>query len=135
MKKSEDKGSLIKEFLEQKVFAVVGVSKDPKKYGHQVYLNLKRKGYIVYPVNPHTDEILENRCYSDIASLPQKPNVVNIVVPPEVTENIVKECKKLGIMKIWMQPGSESEAALEFCKKNRIKVLYGICTIIESKKW
>ena len=130
----EDKSKLIREFLKQKVFAVVGASRDPKKYGHQVYINLKRNGYEAYPINPKTDQILGNKCYPNIASLPKKPDVVDIVVPPKITENIVKECKELGITRIWMQPGSESEGALEFCRKNKMKVLYGICVIMESKK-
>lgn len=134
MKRAEDKGRLIKEFLRQRVFAVIGASRDPKKYGHQVYLDLKRKGYKTYPVNPHAAEILGDRCYPDLISLPEKPDVVDIVVPPEVTENIVEECKKLGIKRIWMQPGSESQAALGFCRKNGMKALHGVCVILESEK-
>ena len=50
---------LILEFLDKKnVFAVVGASKDPEKYGHQVYRDLRNNGYRVYPVNPNADEIL-----------------------------------------------------------------------------
>jgi predicted CoA-binding protein len=49
----------ITDFLrKQNVFAVVGVSKNPAKYGHQVYLDLKEAGYVVYAVNPTIDEIL-----------------------------------------------------------------------------
>ena len=44
---------LIKEFLDKRnIFAVVGVSKDKKKFGNKVYFDLKHAGYIVYPVNP-----------------------------------------------------------------------------------
>ena len=43
---------LIKKFLDKKnVFAVVGASRDPKKYGYQMYKDLKEAGYEVYPVN------------------------------------------------------------------------------------
>ncbi|RLI45402.1 CoA-binding protein, partial [Candidatus Bathyarchaeota archaeon] len=41
---------LIKKFLNKKnIFAVVGASRDPKKYGYQVYKDLKKAGYKVYP--------------------------------------------------------------------------------------
>jgi predicted CoA-binding protein len=63
--------------------------------------------------------------------LPVKPDVVDVVVPPKVTEAVVKTCKKLGITKVWMQPGSESEVALNFCKENGINVVYGVCVMIE----
>ena len=45
---------LIKVFLDKRnVFAVVGASRDPQKYGYQVYKDLKGAGYKVYPVNPN----------------------------------------------------------------------------------
>ncbi|MGQ9543664.1 MAG: CoA-binding protein [Candidatus Bathyarchaeia archaeon] len=99
----------IKAFLDKKnIFAVVGASRDPQKYGYQVYKDLKNAGYEVYPVNPNADEILGDQCYPSLENLPRKPNVVDVVVPPKVTEEVVKTCEKLGITKVWMQPGSES---------------------------
>ena len=98
---------LIKEFLNKRnIFVVVGASRNPKKYGYQVYKDLKEAGYTVYPVNPNADEILGDRCYSDIKNLPAKPDVVDLVVPPKATEETVKTCKTFGITKVWMQPGS-----------------------------
>ena len=126
---------LIKKFLNKKnIFAVVGASRDPEKYGYQVYKDLKEAGYKVYPVNPNADEILGDRCYPDLGDLPTKPDVVDVVVPPKVTEEIVKTCKRLGITKVWMQPGSESETAIKFCKENRMDVVYGVCVMIERAK-
>jgi len=116
------------------IFAVVGASRDPKKYGYQVYKDLKEAGYKVYPVNPNADEILGDRCYPDLGDLPTKPDVVDVVVPPKVTEEIVKTCKRLGITKVWMQPGSESETAVKFCDENGIDVVYGDCVMVERRR-
>lgn len=126
---------LIKKFLDKKnIFAVVGASRNPKKYGYQLYKDLKEAGYEVYPVNPKAEEILGDKCYPGLKYLPTKPDVVDIVVPPRVTEEIVRTCKRLGITKIWMQPGSESEAAIRFCDKNNIEVVHSVCVMIERKK-
>jgi hypothetical protein len=128
------KKELINKFLEKtNIFAVVGASRDPEKYGHQVYKDLKGAGYKVYPINPNAKEILGDKCYPDLKDLPTKPDVVNIVVPPKVTEKTVKTCKILGITKVWMQPGSESENAIEFCHENDIDVMYGICVMVERR--
>ncbi len=125
---------LIKEFLDKKnVFAVIGASRDPKKYGFQVYKDLKTAGYKVYAVNPNADEILSDRCYPDLKDLPIKPDVVDVVVPPKVTEKVVEACKELGITRVWMQPGSESETAINFCVKNGIDVIHGICVMVERR--
>jgi hypothetical protein len=125
---------LIKEFLDKRnIFAVVGASRDPKKYGHQVYRDLKEAGYEVYPVNPNAVEILGDKCYPGIEYLPVKPDVVDVVVPPKVTEEIVKTSKKLGITKVWMQPGSESESAIKFCEDNDIDVIHSVFVMIERR--
>lgn len=126
---------IINEFLDKKnVFAVVGVSKELEKYGNKIYSDLKHAGYTVYPVNPNAIKILGNRCYSNLNELPKLPDVVDIVVPPKNTEEIVKECKDLGINRVWMQPDSESEDAIRFCNENGITVLYGICVMLERRK-
>jgi len=125
---------LIRAFLnEQNIFAVVGASRDPKKYGYQVYRDLKNARYEVYAVNPNAEEILGDKCYPSLEKLPIKPDVVDIVVPPKVTEQTVETCKKLGITKVWMQPGSESERAIKFCEENGIDAVHGVCVMVERR--
>lgn len=116
----------------KQVFAVIGVSENTEKYGYKVFLNLKQKGYEVYPINPKYKIINNNKCYSSLKELPVIPDVVVSVVPPQVTNEIVKEIKKLNIKKIWMQPGSESSDAIEFCKKNSIEVVSNTCIMIRT---
>jgi predicted CoA-binding protein len=126
---------LIKEFLDKRnIFAVIGASRDPQKYGFQVYRDLRSAGYQVYPINPNANEILGDKCYLSLEILPRKPDVVDVVVPPKVTEHVVETCKRLGITKVWMQPGSESEKAIDFCRENAIAVVYGVCVMIERAK-
>jgi predicted CoA-binding protein len=126
---------LIKAFLNKKnSFAVVGASRDPHKYGYQVFRDLKNAGYAVYPINPNADEILGDKCYPSLDDLPSKPDVVDAVVPPKVTEQVVETCRKLRIKKVWMQPGSESETAIKFCQENAIAAIYGVCVMIERAK-
>lgn len=126
---------LINKFLDKKnVFAVVGVSKEPEKYGHEIYFDLKNAGYKVYPINPNAKMISNDKCYLNLRNLPEKPDVVDIVVPPKITEKIVKECKDLDIKMVWMQPGSESKKAIAYCQNHGIKVLYDTCVMIERKK-
>ncbi len=128
------KEELIKEFLNKKnIFSVVGASRDPRKYGYQVYKDLKEAGYEVYPINPNAEKVLGDKCYPDLGDLPIKPDVVDVVVPPKVTEEIVKACKRLGITKIWMQPGSESETAIKFCDENDMDVVHGVCVMVERR--
>jgi predicted CoA-binding protein len=126
---------LIREFLDKKnIFAVVGASRDPQKYGFQVYKDLRNAGYQVYPINPNADEILGDKCYPSLEILPRTPDVVDVVVPPNVTEHVVESCKRLGITKVWLQPGSESERAIKFCEENGVQTVHGVCVMIERAR-
>ncbi|MFC1914229.1 CoA-binding protein [Chloroflexota bacterium] len=121
---------LIQEFMKQKRFAVVGATDNPQKYGNQIVKNLKSRGYEVYPVNPRLKELEGFRCYSTLADVPVKVDVVDFVVPPEATEEILRQCKKLKLNRIWLQPGSESETAIAFCHENNLKVVHSVCVMM-----
>jgi len=126
---------MLEKFLDKKnVLAVAGASRDKNKYGYKIYKALLNIGYKVYPVNPNTKEIDGNPCYPSLMSVPKKPDVVITVVPPAITEKIVEEAKELGIKKVWMQPGSESEKAIKFCKQNNIEVVARMCFVADGLK-
>ena len=121
---------LIKDFLAQKIFAVVGASSNEQKYGNIIFKNLVSRGYKVYPVNPRLDMLDGVKAYPSVSAIPEKVDVVDVVVPPKMTEELVKECKKLGITRVWIQPGAESDAAVKYCKENGIGVIYGACVMM-----
>lgn len=121
---------LIKEFIKQKRFAVIGATDNPEKYGNQIVKNLKNRGYEVYPVNPRLKEVEGLNCYPTIADVPAKVDVVDFVVPHKATEKILRQCKDLGLDRIWLQPGSESEAAISFCHENKLKVVRSVCVMM-----
>ncbi|MDD4924366.1 MAG: CoA-binding protein [Dehalococcoidales bacterium] len=121
---------LIKEFMAQKKFAVIGASDNPEKYGNRIVKNLKERSYDVYPVNPRLKEVEGLVCYNSLADIPCKADVVDFVVPPAVTEDILKQCVALGFTRIWLQPGSESQAAIDYCRENNLHVVYNICVML-----
>ena len=121
---------LIKEFMSQKRFAVVGATDNVEKYGNQIFNNLLRRGYEVYPVNPRLKKIEGMKCYATLSELPVKVDVVDFVVPPTATESILRECLDLGLDRIWLQPGSESENAIKFCRDNNLKVVHDVCVMM-----
>ena len=121
---------LIREFMAQRKFAVVGATDNPEKYGNQIVKDLKKRGYTVFPVNPHLAEVEGLPCYPDLAAVPEKVDVVDFVVPPPATERTLEECLRLGLDRIWLQPGSESEAALAFCREHGLKVVHDVCVMM-----
>jgi len=127
--------SLIQEFVNQRMWAVVGASTDASKNGNRIFRDLRKAGYAVYGVNVRGGEIEGQQLYRSLADLPEQPAVVDIVVPPNVTEQVVQQCAELGITRVWMQPGSESESAIGFCEGHGIQVVYGTCAMIRKRAW
>lgn len=115
--------------------AVVGVSADPSKYGHRVFKDLLVAGYPVYAVNPKGGTIENQTVYSALSTLPHIPDLVITVVPPAVTEEVVKECHRLNIKEIWMQPGSESNLAIEQASSLGIAVTSNACFMKQQGVW
>ncbi|MBL1212677.1 MAG: CoA-binding protein [Ignavibacteriae bacterium] len=120
----------VENFISISKLAVVGVSSSGKKFGNTIFKELKKKGYEVYPINPAADKINGEVCYKDIDSLPEKVEGVITVVPPAATEKIVEDANIAGINSIWMQQGSESEKAINYCNENGIDVIHGECILM-----
>ena len=121
-------------FLAKETWAVVGVSANSEKFGYKVYKALAEKWH-VYPINPKLTEIDGVHCFADLTDLPETPDVVNIITPPAITLEIVKECKVLGIKRVWMQPGAESADAIAYCRANQIDVVFQSCAMVEAKNF
>lgn len=100
--------------LEKKVWAVVGANEDPAKYGNMIFKKLLSRGYRVYPVNPNYESLEGHQCYKDLSSLPEKPEVIDMVVSPKRGKPVLEEAAGLGIENIWFQPGTYDDELLEF---------------------
>jgi len=124
--------NLVKDFLSQKSFAIVGSFRNETKYAYRIFKKLKEKGYSVFPINPRGGEIDGSKCYPSIKDITENIDAVNIVTPPKVTINIIKGCKDKGIKRVWIQPGAENKQAIDFCKQNNIDVIHGLCVMLET---
>lgn len=124
---------LIQECVNQPIWAVVGYSENRRKYGHLVFHDLRAAGYVVLAVNRKGGELGGVKAYSKVSELPLKPGVVDIVVPPPETLKVVAECLEAGIERVWMQPGAESDEAIQFCEDNGLKAVYHACAMVEKR--
>src|SRR4051794_13235567 len=91
------------EFLAHRRVAVTGVSRMAAGHGsNAVYQRLKERGYDVYPVNPHAEEIGGDRCYPDLHAIPGGVEAVVIATRPDHAKATMVECNDLGIKEVWM---------------------------------
>ncbi|PKM94013.1 MAG: CoA-binding protein [Firmicutes bacterium HGW-Firmicutes-1] len=118
--------------LEKKKWAVVGANQNSEKYGNMIYKKLKLRGYEVYPVNPFFEMIEGDTCYRNLASIPEKPEVIDIVVGPEKTKVIIQEAAMLGIEYIWFQPGTYDDEVLELAKQLGLQTVKA-CVLVATR--
>ncbi len=128
-----DTEALIHRALASPVWAVVGASRDPSRWGHRVFAELLHGGYTVYPVNPNAEWVLGRPAYPSIMALPETPDVVEFVTPPETTERVLRECAARGVKLVWLQPGAGSPAAVRYCRERGIDVISGACLLAERR--
>ncbi len=112
-------------FLAGRPHAVVGASTNREKYGNKVLRAYLQNDRPVYPINPRADEIEGQKCYADLASLPEPVHGLSIITPSKITERVVEEAATAGIKHLWMQPGAESEAAIERAQQLGMNVIAG----------
>ncbi len=119
-------------FLAQRRVAVTGVSRTPQGHGSNVvYRRLRERGYQVFAVNPHADQVEGDACYHDLASIPGGVDWVVIGTRPETAEATMRECIDLGITRVWMHRsfggGSVSPDAVAHGRQHGITVIDGGC--------
>jgi len=123
----------IKSLLDKKVWAVVGCSPDPSRASHRVANFLIHHGYKVIPVNPSAHEVLGQRCYPNLASIPEDRGVevVDIFRRAEDAGGIVDEAIELGADGVWMQLGVIDRDAARRAEEAGLEVVMDHCPAIE----
>jgi len=123
----------IEDFIAAEPVAMVGVSRNPKKFGHSAFKELKDKGLNVIPVNPVAEEILGVRAYPNVNSLPPEVRAIVIMTKKDQTVGVVKEAKAKGIKNIWIQQMADSKDALKELEGTDINYITGECILMYYK--
>lgn len=125
----------IKEILSQnKIVAVIGMSKNPEKDAYTIPQYLKNKGYKVIPVNPSADEILGEKAYKKLGDVPGPIDIVDVFRPSEDVPNYVDDVIGKKPKVFWLQLGIENTAAEEKVASAGIKVVFNKCVMAEHKR-
>lgn len=118
-----------------KVIAVVGLSDNPERPSHRVARYLQDQGYKVIPVNPRLDEVLGEKSYPDLKSIPVPIDIVDIFRRSEELHDIVKEARELNIPAVWVQVGIDcAEDTLELARENNMQLVKDCCIMVEHKR-
>jgi len=112
---------------------MAGVSRNPKKFGYAAFKELKAKGMNVIPVNPHAEEILGEKVYPDIKSLPDDVRGLIIMTGKDQTAGVIREAKQKGIKQIWIQQMADSKDALKELEGSGVNFITKECILMHYK--
>ena len=121
-------------FAESKTIAVVGLSSNPARPSYSVARYLQSEGYKIIPVNPNEQEILGEKCYPDLLSIPQTIDCIDIFRRSEEVTPIVEQAIKMKAKVVWMQEGIVNEEAAKKAEDAGLTVVMDKCMYREHCK-
>ena len=123
------------ELLESsRTIAVVGLSGKRYRPSYGVAEYLKRAGYRIIPVNPNEAEVLGERCYPDLDSVPEPIDIVDIFRRSEFVPSIVEAAIRKGAKAVWMQEGVVHEAAARLAEAAGLTVVMDRCILKDHRR-
>jgi len=127
----------IKEVLQEvKTIAVVGASANRERDSHKVMESLIKHGYQIFPINPNEQGnlILDQLCYSNLSSVPEKIDMVDVFRAKDAVVGVTEEAIRIGAKVLWTQLGVVNKEASELAKNAGLKVIMNRCPKIELEK-
>jgi len=120
--------------LSAKTIASVGLSSNPGKESYGIVQYLQSQGYRVIPVNPTADEILGEKAYPDLESVPEQIDVVQVFRRPEDVPPVVDSAIKAGAKAVWMQEGIVHEDAAQKARDAGLQVVMDACMRVTHRR-
>ena len=124
--------ALLDEPRNERRIAVVGASNARHKYGNIILKDLRAKGFTVLPVNPGLDEVEGIACHATVDDAPGPIDIVDFVIPPEMSLEVVRALDPKKYRVLWFQPGSFDERVLKATEAFE-HVVAGPCIMVEAE--
>lgn len=124
----------IKEIVTQaKSIAVVGLSSRPERHSNVVASYLLEAGYRIFPVNPNETSVFGVEAVPTLTDLPEPVDVVDVFRRPEFVPEIARQTVEIGTPVLWLQPGAESQEAVDIARQAGITPVAGLCMMVEHR--
>lgn len=118
-----------------RTIAVVGLSPNPDRPSHSIAAYLQGQGYRIIPVNPNAAEVLGERSYPTLRTVPERVDVVQIFRKPEDVPPIVEEAIAIGAKAVWMQPDIIHDEAAARARAAGLRVVMDRCLRATHREW
>ncbi|MCC6896782.1 MAG: CoA-binding protein [Anaerolineae bacterium] len=133
--KYQDSGIIRKVLSTSKTIAIVGLSPKSERPSYFVGTYLKSEGYRIIPVNPMATEILGEKCYPDLLSIPEPVDMVDVFRKPEDCVEVAKQAIQIGAKTLWLQLRVVNIEAGELAATAGLNVVMDRCVKIEHGRY
>ncbi|MFU2488581.1 CoA-binding protein [Thauera sp. WH-1] len=116
---------------ESRTIAVVGLSADWFRPSYFAAKYMQEHGYRIIPVNPKYAEILGEKCYPDLASIPEPVDMVDVFRKSADALPIAEQAIAIGAKSLWLQIGVINEEAKRKAEAAGLTVVMDRCVKIE----
>ncbi|HLZ71672.1 MAG TPA: CoA-binding protein [Dehalococcoidia bacterium] len=117
-----------------RTIVVVGASSLPEKPSHYVSAYMQAQGYRIIPVNPEEHEVLGERCYPDLASVPEQVAFVNVFRRPQYCAEVARAAVAAGAQAIWLQQGIVSSEARRIAEAAGLSYIEDECVMAVHRR-
>ena len=121
----------IEAFWGSERLAVIGVTRDPKEFGHKLFTDLRQWGYDAIPVSPNLTAVGDVPAYARVQDIGSKVDGALLLTSPTLNEQIVRDCAEAGVPRVWFygvgDRSAENAAAIEYCREHGMAVVPGYC--------
>jgi len=117
-----------------RTIAVVGLSGKRFRPSYGVAEYLQRAGYRIIPVNPQETEVLGEKCYPDLDSIPEPVDIVDIFRRSEYVPEIAEAAIRIHARAVWMQEGVVNEEAAQRAKEAGLQVVMDRCILKDHRR-
>jgi len=119
-----------------KTVAIVGASPNPARSSYFVATYLQQSSdYELFFVNPMVDEILGQKTYPDLASLPVVPDIVDVFRKGSDIPSVIDEALAIGAKTVWVQLGIWNQDAAIYGESKGLTVVMDRCIKIEHARF
>ncbi|AVX21097.1 MULTISPECIES: CoA-binding protein [Carboxydocella] len=119
---------------EMRTIAIVGISDKEDRPSYRVAKYLQDQGYRIIPVNPRLQEVLGEKAYPDLKSIPEPVDVVDVFRKPEEVVPVAREAVEIGAKVLWLQLGIQNEEAEKLAAAAGLKTVADRCLKIEHAR-
>lgn len=126
-----DISTLRRVLRESTTIAVVGLSADWFRPSYFAAKYMQEHGYRIIPVNPKYAEILGEKCYPDLASIPDPVDMVDVFRKSADALPIAEQAIAIGARTLWLQIGVINEEAKRVAEAAGLTVVMDRCVKIE----